>query len=184
MNFWIRFSIWSFSGKNGNFMDQASHSIILKKNNFANSNFWVFSAGLNFTDFPKHENQGNWPQLNAIPSNYIWNISFECIILLLAYNSCLVVGQWWCVILKLITQRHKEPTNLFSLSRKELLNKYCYHYTYYSTNKTYNFCKTCDLTIRFIIKRITVIILGYRTTRSEEVQHTTSIILSIFVYFS
>ena len=39
-----------------------------------------------------------------------------CLIPLLIYNHCLLVGQWWCVMLKLVTKRYSKPTNLFSLS--------------------------------------------------------------------
>ena len=39
-----------------------------------------------------------------------------CLIPLLIYNHCLLVGQWWRVMLKLVTKRYSKPTNLFSLS--------------------------------------------------------------------
>ena len=35
----------------------------------------------------------------------------RCLIPLLIYNHCLVVGQWWCVILKPVTKRYSKPTN-------------------------------------------------------------------------
>ena len=35
---------------------------------------------------------------------------------MLVYTNCLVVGRWWCVILKLVMKTYNEPTNLFFLS--------------------------------------------------------------------